>query len=389
MDNRPTFIFRDRVITEEIYVEWLHEVKSRFRKSQLKAAVRVNTAMLEFYWGLGRDIVAMHAESKWGDKFFKQRSLDMKAEFPEENGFSAANLRYMKRWYDFYFQRVINRQQAADEFIQQGAEQIVHQLGEDLENGQRPVDEIVHQSGEQLEMPETFGLIPWKHHVHIFTKCQSLNEALFYINRTIEEHWSRSTLENYIDAGLYTNHGAAVTNFKYRLPAPQSDLAQELLKSEYNLEFLHLKAKHDEKELEEKIAANVTRFLLELGKGFAYVGRQMELQMPGGQTFFPDLVFYHIPQKRYMVIELKAVKFMPEHAGKLNFYVTAADRLLKGNDDNPSIGLLICRSMDKTLVEWSLADIQKPLGVATYQIEEVVERTIKELELQQKGEKGE
>ena len=386
MEKKPTFIYRDRVITEESYVEWLHEVKSRYRKSQVKAAVRVNTAMLEFYWSMGRDIVAMQAESKWGSGFFNQLSLDMKAEFPNEKGFSSANLRYMKRWYDFYYQRVTNRQQAADEFIQQGAEQIVHQLGEELEKGQRPVDEIVHQIGEQLEMPETFGLIPWKHHVHIFTKCQSLNEALFYINRTIEEHWSRSTLENYIDAGLYTNQGAAVTNFTDRLPAPQGDLAQELLKSEYHLEFLHLKKKHDEKELEEKIAANVTQFLLELGKGFAYVGRQMELQMPGGQTFFPDLVFYHIPQKRYMVVELKAVKFIPEHAGKLNFYVTAADRLLKGDGDNPSIGLLICRSMDKTLVEWSLADIQKPLGVATYQLQEVVDRTVAELELSKKKE---
>ena len=233
-----------------------------------------------------------------------------------------------------------------------------------------------------------FGSIPWGQHIEIFTRSKSLEEALFYVGQTIENNWSRSEVEAQIADGLFHNQGSAVTNFADRLPAPQGDLAQELLKGEYNLEFLHLKKKHNEKELEEKIASNITQFLLELGKGFAYVGRQMELQMPGGQTFFPDLVFYHIPQKRYVVVELKAVKFMPEHAGKLNFYVTAADRLLKGEGDNPSIGLLVCRSMDKTLVEWSLADIQKPLGVASYQIQEVVDRTLAELELNNEEDEG-
>ena len=389
MDNRPTFIFRDRVITEESYVEWLHEVKSRYRKSQLKAAVRVNTAMLEFYWSLGRDIVAMKAESKWGSGFFNQLSLDMKAEFPNETGFSVTNLKYMKRWYDFYYQRITIRQRVVDELQEANRQRVVDDFGKVQETEPLEGNVEIRQHIDELEMPQHFGMIPWGQHIEIFTRCKTLDEALFYVSQTIENNWSRPEVEAQIVGRLFQNHGAAVTNFAHRLPATQGDLAQELLKGEYNLDFLGLRKKHDEKELEEKIASNVTRFLLELGKGFAYVGRQMELQMPGGQTFFPDLVFYHIPQKRYMVIELKAVKFVPEHAGKMNFYVTAADRLLKGNDDNPSIGLLICRSMDKTLVEWSLADIQKPLGVATYQIEEVVERTVKELELQQKGEKGE
>ena len=385
MENKPTFIYRDRVITVESYVEWLHEVKSRYRKSQVKAAVRVNTAMLEFYWSLGRDIVDLQAESKWGSGFFNQLSLDMKAEFPNETGFSVTNLKYMKRWYDFYYQRVVIRQRPVDELQEVTSQSPVNLIRELQET--MPLEgqiEIRQRVVDELEMPKNFGMIPWGQHIEIFTRCETLDEALFYVSKTIENNWSRPEVEAQILDRLFQTQGAAVTNFKDRLPAPQGDLAQELLKSEYNLEFLHLKAKHDEKELEEKIASNVTQFLLELGKGFAYVGRQMELQMPGGQTFFPDLVFYHIPQKRYMVVELKAVKFVPEHAGKLNFYVTAADRLLKGDGDNPSIGLLICRSMDKTLVEWSLADIQKPLGVATYQIQEVVERTVKELELQQK-----
>ena len=385
MEQKPTFIYRDRVITEESYVEWLHEVKSRYRKSQVKAAVRVNTAMLEFYWSMGRDIVAMQAESKWGSGFFNQLSLDMKAEFPNEKGFSSANLRYMKRWYDFYFQRVIILQRPVEELQEVTSQSPVNLIRESQET--MPLEgqiEIRQRVVDELEMPKNFGMIPWGQHIEIFTRCESLDEALFYVNKTIENNWSRPDVEAQIADRLFQTQGAAVTNFTDRLPAPQGDLAQELLKGEYNLEFLHLKKKHDEKELEEKIASNVTQFLLELGKGFAYVGRQMELQMPGGQTFFPDLVFYHIPQKRYMVVELKAVKFIPEHAGKLNFYVTAADRLLKGDGDNPSIGLLICRSMDKTLVEWSLADIQKPLGVATYQLQEVVDRTVAELELSKK-----
>lgn len=191
-------------------------------------------------------------------------------------------------------------------------------------------------------------------------------------------------LNAHIDGKLFQAKGAAVTNFEQTLPSPQSHLAQEILKDPYNFDFLTMKEKYDEHDLEEALVANVTRFLLELGKGFSYVGRQMELKMPGGQTFFPDLVFYHIPQHRYVVIELKAVKYIPEFAGKLNFYVTAADELLRGEGDNPSVGLIICKSSDKTVVQWSLKDINKPLGVATYQLQEVVDRTVAELELKKK-----
>lgn len=191
-------------------------------------------------------------------------------------------------------------------------------------------------------------------------------------------------LNAHIDGKLFQAKGAAVTNFEQTLPSPQSHLAQEILKDPYNFDFLTMKEKYDEHDLEEALVANVTRFLLELGKGFSYVGRQMELKMPGGQTFFPDLVFYHIPQHRFVIIELKAVKYIPEFAGKLNFYVTAADELLRGEGDNPSVGLIICKSTDKTVVQWSLKDINKPLGVATYQLQEVVDRTVAELELKKK-----
>ena len=359
----PTFVVRDGMLADKEYVEWLADVKARFRQSQIKASIRVNTDMLEFYWSIGRDLVALRAEERWGAGVVKQFALDMRQAFPDATGFSHTNVKYMKQWYSFYFKQVTKS----------------HQLGDQLEQTVKS-----HQLGDQLEMPEIFGFVPWRHHVEIFAKSKSLEEALFYINKVVEGGWTRSWLEEQINAKLFEAQGAAITNFDQTLPAPQGILAKEILKDPYHFEFLSLKERYSEHDLEEALVANVTQFLLELGRGFSYVGRQMELQMPGGQTFFPDLVFYHIPQHRYVIIELKTVKYVPEFAGKLNFYVTAADKLLRGEGDNPSVGLIICKSTDKTVVEWSLQDIQKPLGVATYQLQEVVERTVAELEQRKK-----
>ena len=355
----PSFVCRDSMTADEGYVEWVSDVKKRFRRCQIKATIRVNTTMLEFYWSIGRDLVAMRAEERWGAGVVKQFALDMRQAFPDITGFSLTNVKYMKQWYLFYSERFVKS----------------HQVG-----GSLTITEKSHQIGDQLEMPEVLGQVPWKHHVYIVSKCRTLEEAFFYIDRIVAEGWSRSFLEHQLNSNLYENRGSAITNFDATLPISQSEAAKELLKKEYDLSFITVEEVKREKDLENALANNITRFLLELGRGFSYVGRQMELQMPGGQTFFPDLVFYHIPQHRYVVVELKAVKFIPEFAGKLNFYVTAADKLLRGEGDNPSVGLLICKSTDKTIVEWSLQDIQKPLGVASYQLQEVVERTIAELE---------
>lgn len=357
--NIPAFVFRDGMNADKEYVEWLSDVKARFRQSQIKASVRVNTSMLELYWSIGRDLVALRAEERWGAGVVKQFALDMRQAFPNEKGFSHTNVKYMKQWYSFYY-----------DFAKKS-----HQLGDQL-----TLTEKSHQPGGQLEMPEAFGIVPWKHHVQIVSNSKSLEEALFYINRVATEGWSRAFLEHQMESNSFEAQGAAITNFDMTLPISQSKAAKELLKKEYDLSFITVEEVKKEKDLENALANNITRFLLELGSGFSYVGRQMELQMPGGQTFFPDLVFYHIPQHRYLVVELKAVKFIPEFAGKLNFYVTATDKLLRGDADNPTVGLLICKSTDKTIVEWSLQDIQKPLGVATYQLQEVVERTIAEIE---------
>ena len=330
--DKPSFVYRDGMTADTEYVEWLSDLKRRYKQSQLRTAVKANSEVLEYYWNLGRDIVAKEAESKWGSGFFNQLSLDMRAMFPDEKGFSSANLRYMKRWYEFYYQRIVNLQQPVEEFEKVSLQQPV----------------------EDLKMPDTFGFIPWGHHIYIFTKSQSLDEALFYINKVSTEGWSRTLLEHHV------------------------------LKKEYDLSFITVEEVKKEKDLENALAKNVTEFLLELGQGFAYLGRQKELRIDEENVFFPDLLFYHIPQRRYVIVELKAVKFMPEFAGKLNFYVTAADKLLRSKDDNPSVGLLICKTAKKTIVEWSLQDIQKPLGVASYQLQEVVERTIAELENKKK-----
>lgn len=368
----PSFVYRDGMTADKDYIEWLSDVKTRFRQCQIKASIRVNTTMLEFYWSIGRDLVALRAEERWGAGVVKQFALDMRQAFPDATGFSHTNVKYMKQWYSFYFEQFAKSHQVDGQLTATGkSQQVVGQL-ELTEKSQQVVG--------QLEIPEVLGQVPWGHHIQIISKCKSINEAFFYINKITTEGWSRALLEHQLASNLYEIQGSAITNFDVTLPTSQSKLAKELLKQEYDLSFITVEEVKKEKDLENALANNITRFLLELGRGFSYVGRQIELQMPGGQTYFPDLVFYHIPQHRYVVVELKAVKFIPEFAGKLNFYVTAADKLLRGEGDNPSVGLLICKSTDKTIVEWSLQDIQKPLGVASYQLQEVVERTIAELE---------
>ena len=386
--DSPTFVYRDGMTADKEYVQWLLEVKARFRQSQIKAAVRVNTAMLEFYWSVGRDLVRLRAERKWGAGVVKQFALDMREAFPGESGFSYTNVKDMKRWYLFYYERVVKSQQVAGLLDAKKRQQVAVFIGDDAIG--TPTESLFssleksQQSDGLFEMPAIFGQIPWGQHVEIISKSKSLEEAVFYVDKVVSEGWSRSKLEEQIAAKLFQTQGSAINNFSHTLPSPQSQLASEILKDPYNFGFLSMTQGYVEKDLEEALVKNVTQFLLELGKGFSYVGRQMELQMPGGQTFYPDLVFYHIPQHRYVIIELKAVKYIPEFAGKLNFYVTAADELLRGEGDNPSVGLIICKSTDKTIVEWSLKDINKPLGVATYQLQEVVDRTVAELEQRNK-----
>jgi len=244
MKNTPVFVYRNSMIADMSFVEWLSELKQRFQKSQVKAAIRVNTAMLEFYWSLGRDMNSLRAESKWGSGFYNQLSLDLKEMFPEQTGFSVTNLKYMKRWYSFYNEMLTNRQRPIDENRHQVGDEIRQQAADELNPNRQ-------QAADELEMPEQFGEIPWFHHVEIFTHSQSIEEALFYLNQVANEGWSRGRLEDEIKRGLYEAKGAAVSNFSTTLPALQSSLAQEILKDPYHFEFLALKPKYDERDLEE------------------------------------------------------------------------------------------------------------------------------------------
>ena len=343
-DNRPHFVKREEVFTNEDYKTWVGELKLRLRSLQVKAAIKVNTALLEFYWSLGADIVRLKAQQAWGTGVIEQLSLDLRDAFPNVKGLSYTNLKYASQWYRFYVQVDTNR----------------------------------HQLGGEIQMPEIFGMVPWRHHVEIISKCKDVDEAMFYVKRTVDDGWSRSYLVDMLKRGLHKETGQAITNFDSRLSVSQSLLAKEILKDPYHFDFLGLTEQYTERQLEDALAHNISRFLLELGKGFAFVGRQMELRMPGGQTFFPDMIFYHIKLKCYVVVELKVVEFVPEFAGKLNFYVSAVDHLLKDENDNPSIGLLICKSKDETVVKWSFQDINKPLGVAAYELQGVLENTLSE-----------
>ena len=343
------------------YVDWISEVKHRYRSSQVKAAVKVNAEKLLFNWQLGRDLVQKKAEERWGSGVVEQVSLDLKREFPNAEGFSVRNLWYMKQWYSFYTQgdtQILQRLGAELQNLKNQHETKLHQLGAEI------TDEKLYHVGKEFPLP--FALIPWRHHVEIITKCKSIDEALFYVGKTIEQGLSRDALINCIKANLYEHQGKIINNFKEHLPDLQSKLVQEVLKENYDFGFATVNHEiYNEAELEESLTKNITDLLLEMGSGFAFLGRQKEI-LVGGRTRKIDLLFYHIRLRCYIVCELKARPFEPEFAGKLNYYVNAVDELMKSNDDNPTIGLLVCSDMDSIDVQWSFKGISTPMGVATY-----------------------
>lgn len=344
------------------YIQWLNDIKSRYRSAQIKATVKVNTEQLLFNWQLGRDLVTSKAEKQWGDGVVEQLSMDLQAAFPESKGFSTTNLWYMKQWYEFYstenaqqkLQQLVKEIQSTDnQFITK-----IHQLGGEI--SESPV-----ATSTGAEYPSIFGFVPWRHHVEIISSCKSVDKALFYVKMTIKEGWSRNTLMNCINGRYYENIGGAVTNFADKLPSPQSELAQAITKDTYDFGFISLEDGYKEEALETELEKQLTRFLLELGTGFAYMGRQKQLII-AGKTRKLDMLFFHIPLNCYVVIELKAVPFQPEFAGKLNFYVNAVDDIIKTPAQNPTIGLLICSNKDETEVQYAFNGITTPMGVASY-----------------------
>jgi len=321
------------------YKNWLCQIKNKFRKTQLKATITVNSEMLLFYWNLGSDIVHKQKNAPRGNGLLQQLSNDLKTEFPDVKGFSLRNLKYIKQWYSFYNQENTIGQQAVAQ----------------LRNENNP------------EFLDLITRIPWGHNIAIITKCNNTEEAFYYANAVLQYNWSRDVLKHQIESGLYQREGKAITNFKAALPAPQSDLAQQTLKDPYLFDFLAMRKDYNERELEQQLIAHITQFLLELGAGFAYLGKQVPLQV-GEREFFIDLLFYHTQLHCYIVIELKTTEFEPEHAGKLNFYIKAVDEKLRKKGDEPTIGIIICKSKDRLVAEYALSDINKPIGVSEYKL---------------------
>lgn len=330
--QQPMMVSSHDIHLDTDYAEWIAEVKHRYRSAQVKAAVKVNAEKLLWNWQMGRDLVQKKAEERWGAGVVEQVSLDLRREFPNENGFSASNLWYMKKWYLFYAS------------------------SEQSEKLQRLIGEF----------PKPFALVPWGQHIEIITRSESVEEAFFYIHQVIEKGLSRTALINCFKARLYETQGKITNNFPDHLPDMQSKLVQEVLKENYDFGFATVDHElYEEKELEDALTENVTNLLLEMGNGFAFMGKQREI-IVGGRSRRIDLLFYHVRLKCYIVCELKARPFEPEYAGKLNFYVNAVDELVKLPEDNPTIGLLICSDMNRADVQWSFKGISTPMGVATY-----------------------
>lgn len=347
MQNKESSITNDKD-----YKKLLSEFKEKVKSSQLKAAIKVNYELLDLYWDLGEYIVKTQEKHSWGDSFIKLLAEDLQKEFPNMKGFSQTNVKYIRRWYSFYrkgLQGVAKGKM--DESSSKGLQAVAQ------------FDERVIHCVKQ---------IPWGHNQRIINQCKNIEEAIFYVNKTIENGWSRNVLVHQMESGLYFREGKSISNFEKRLPGIQSDLARQTLKDPYNFDFLTIREGYDERELQKELVEKISDFLLELGEGFAYVGKEYHINI-NGDDFYIDLLFYNLKLHSYVVIELKTEKFRPEHLGQLNFYVTAVNKELKADRDNATIGLLICKDKNDVVCEYSLEQISQPIGISKYEITKLLE----------------
>ena len=321
--------------TPETYSAFLAGLKQRIRSAHLRASLAVNRELVLLYWGIGRDILMRQRNEGWGTKVIDRLASDLRRAFPEMTGISARSLKYMRAFAEGW-----------------------------------PDEPIVQQVAAQL---------PWGHIMHLLDAVKCPIEREWYARQTIEHGWSRNVLAHQIDSGLFDRQGGALTNFHRTLPAEQSDLAQQLIKDPYSFDFLSLTSEVKERAIEQGLIQQVRSLILELGKGFSFVGSQYPLEV-GGQDFYIDLLFYHLRLRCFVVFELKAEGFKPEFAGKMNFYLAAIDDLLRHADDKPSIGIILCRHRNEVIVEYSLRDSGKPMGVAQYQLSKALpEKLMKDL----------
>jgi predicted nuclease of restriction endonuclease-like (RecB) superfamily len=305
------------------YAEFLAELKQRIEKAQLRASLAVNGELILLYWQIGREILLRQDRESWGAKVIDRLAADLKGSFPEMRGFSPRNLKYMRAFAEAW---------AEEEFVQ-----------------------------------AVLAQITWYHNIALMEKLKTPEDRAWYARATVQHGWSRNVLVHQIESALHLRQGRAVTNFDRALPAPQSDLAQQITKDPYKFDFLMLGTDSQERDLERGLLEHLRQFLLELGVGFAFVGSQYRLQV-GGEEFFLDLLFYHLKLRAYVVVDLKMAAFRPEFAGKMNFYLSAVNDLLRHQDDQPSIGLILCKTRDRVVAEYSLRDVSKPIGVSEYQL---------------------
>lgn len=305
----------------EGYDELLGQLKERIRSARLRAGLAVNRELVVLYWQIGREILQRQEREGWGARVIDRLAADLRHAFPDMTGLSPRNLKYMRAFAAAW-----------------------------------PGEPIVQQAA---------ALIPWFHNCIILDKIKDAEERLWYARAAVEHGWSRAVLVHWIESGLYRRQGKATTNFVKSLPSPQSDLAREILKDPYHFEFLSLAEDAEERALENGLLAHIQHFLVELGAGFAFLGRQYRLEV-GGEDYYIDLLFYHVKLRCYIVIDLKMTPFRPEYAGKMNFYLSAVDDLLRHPDDGPSIGIILCKSKDQVVAEYALRDLAKPVGVSTY-----------------------
>jgi len=322
MTQQP--VKRDETLLPETYKSLFKEIKEKVRTSQLKAAVAVNQEMIKLYWEIGNRVLEKQKNEGWGAKTIEKLAKDLKNSFPDMKGFSKTNLKYMVQFAKEY---------------------------PNLEISQQAV-----------------GQIPWGHNMALLQKLDNQEERLWYAQKTIEHSWSRNILVTWIENNLFHRQGKAINNFKQTLPSPQSDLAKQTLKDPYCFDFLTLREGYEEKELEDGLLEHIQKFLLELGAGFAFVGRQYHLEV-GDSDFYIDLLFYHTKLRCYCVIELKSTGFKPEYAGKMNFYLSAVDDLVRHPEDKPTIGMILCKVDNRFVVEYALRNINKPIGVSGYEVE--------------------
>ncbi|CDD21048.1 uncharacterized protein BN769_00128 [Prevotella sp. CAG:732] len=347
-------------ILDQDYSLWIQDLSKRYRRSQVKASIKVNVEMLKFYWSLGRDIVAMKAESRWGSKFFKNLSKDLKEANQKATCFSEGNLKYMKNFYCMYQPYFEIGQQVADQFQNgKNTQQLVEQNSKN-KFGQQVADQIW----------KDIISIPWGHHMLLIDKFLSNPEkALFYVHQTVENGWSRNMLLNFIGTRLYERQGKALTNFKQALPSEDSDLAQELTKDPYCFGFTGITKPYNERILKDALLNNITTFLTELGTGFAYVGKEYRLKI-GKKENFIDLLFYNLNLSCYIVIEVKIGTFTFADVGQLGGYVVACNHILrKDGRDNPTIGLLICKEKDRIQAQYALESSSQPIAISEYDLE--------------------